>query len=127
MRHILQPYGSVRCGQACLAMVTGKTLEEVCSDLQNYWHTNISKDIKGYLDKNGFRTTLSEEKLIDFEDVPNNSIIRFWNFKGKGHFVVKYNGKYYDPAVGIVEKYYKEVKVNYYLSYEPVTVNTITD
>jgi hypothetical protein len=116
MEHVLQPNGSSRCGQACLAMITGKPLEEVCEELQNYWYTNI-EDLEEYLDNKQFDTFLSVNKLMDFDEIPDNSIIRFWKLDGKGHFIVKYEGKYYDPAIGIVEKYYKDVKPNYYLSY----------
>lgn len=117
MKFIAQPYRTKQCGQACLAMVTGKTVNEVCKDLEHFWGTDITKDFEPYLQENGFETELVSKKFFSFDEVPNNSILRLWWLSDKGHFVVKHNDEYYDPATGIIKEYLIDVKVNHYIHY----------
>ena len=115
---ISQPYKSQQCGQACLAMVTNKTIDQVVKDLGRDWHTDIKQDIQFYLDRNSFKTRLISGEQISFDEVPDNSIIRLCYPSANGHFVVKHNGKYYDPSVGIVEQMISYVKITHYLTYQ---------
>lgn len=122
MKFVLQPYGSKQCGQSCLAMILNCDLYRLCTVLNNHWVMDI-KDLKLHLELNKYKTELHNREygFYKFENIPNNSIIRFWNFDGTGHFVLKHDGKYYDPSIGIIEKYYKEIKINMYLTYEKIT------
>ncbi len=118
IKFLNQPYCSKKCGQTCLAMITGKTLEQVCSELDKYWETSISDDLQPYLENNGYKTKLVKSNKLTFEDSPNNSIIRMCFENGSGHFIVKANNKYYEPTRGIIEQLIGHFRVTHYLSFE---------
>lgn len=113
-----QPYLSKKCGQTCLAMITGKEVNEICKELEKEYYTSITPDLQNYLESNGYKTILSTGNF-DFNDVPKDSIIRLQKPDGSGHFVLKNtDGKVYDPNIGIVEKYMSYYEISHYLNYE---------
>ena len=118
MKFIEQPYHSKKCGQACLAMITGKTVEEICSALENNWSTSMDRDIQRYLNRNDFSTSITYNHKLSFEKIPNNSIIRVCYPNEAAHFVVKHKDKIYDPSVGIIDQMLAYVKITHYLTYE---------
>lgn len=117
MKLISQPYHSKQCGQACLAMITGKTLEEVCNDLENYKSTIIKDEIIPYLNKNNFSTQTINSLSADFDSIPNNSIVYFMYQNGSTHVCVKHNDLYYDPDVGIIKEYDYKVRILKYIRF----------
>lgn len=118
MKMIIQPYGSMRCGQTCLAMVTDSTVDEVCKEMDKYEETLVLTDISHHLHKKGYFTRhIYNNSELTFDDIPDNSIIRGVNRNGRGHYVVKHKGKYYDPAIGIVEEYLNEFRPTNYIEY----------
>lgn len=117
-KFIPQPYKSMQCGQTCLAMITGKTIDEICDELGKKWTTYVQSDIQNYLDRNGYKTRLIQGKNISFDEVPNNSIIRVCFPSENGHVVVKHENKYYDPAVGIIDQMLAYVEITHYLTFE---------
>ena len=107
MEYKSQKYGSKQCGQACLAMITGMSINEVCNLLGKSETTNFLTDLKPFLQEQGYETHYL--KVRTFDQIPNNSIVllEFPNEKDaeKGHFCIKFRNQYYDPAVGIIKKY----------------------
>ncbi|TDQ22760.1 hypothetical protein [Tenacibaculum caenipelagi] len=119
-----QPYLSKKCGQTCLAMITGKSIEEICKELGKEYYTNIVNDLQAYLEENGYKTLLSNGSF-EVKNVPNNSIIRLEKLDESGHFIIKNEiGKIYDPNIGIVEKYMNDTKITHYLNFVKVQKKT---
>ncbi|CAL2104612.1 hypothetical protein [Tenacibaculum sp. 190130A14a] len=114
---IAQPYHSMQCGQACLAMITQSSLLEVIQETGKHWSTHIKNDLQKFLDKRGYTTALVEKMDVDFQEIPNNSIVRICYPNETGHFVVKADNVFYDPSVGIVQTYQCYVKITHYLTY----------
>ena len=70
-----QPYLSKQCGQTCIAMIIGKSVEDVCSEMEKEYTTNIYTDLQNCLNNNGYKTFVAYGDF-QFSEVPNNSIIR---------------------------------------------------
>lgn len=126
MNFITQPYRSMQCGQTCLAMITGKNVDEICEELGKHWSTSIDTDLMSYLNRSQYKTRLVKGSCITFEEIPNNSIIRLCYPSESGHFIVKTKGKYYDPSVGIIEEIKAHVKITHYLTFEEKLKNKKT-
>ena len=117
IKFIAQPFRSSQCGQTCLAMIVGKTVEEVCKSLGKIYYTNLNPDLKRYLEGNGY-STLMATGPFEISEVPSNSIMRMEKPDTSGHFVIKIDEKkVFDPAVGIVSEYLNHYKISHYLSF----------
>lgn len=113
-----QPFRSAQCGQTCVAMITGNSIEEVCNKMKKQYYTNLQSDIKKYLDDSGYKTLLCVGE-VELNEVPNNSIIRFNKPDDSGHFVLKNEtGEIYDPAVGVVKAYLNHYTISHHLRFE---------
>ncbi|WP_299106057.1 hypothetical protein [uncultured Tenacibaculum sp.] len=99
-------------------MITGQSVEEICKEIGENWSTNIYDNLMPYLSNKGFKSRVTKGVDITFDEVPNDSIVLFLYPNEKGHFVLKHDGKYYDPAIGIVEQYLAHRKVTSYLKFE---------
>ncbi len=117
-KHITQPYLSKKCGQACLAMITGKSVEEISKELKKEYTTNIREDLQKYLEDNGFVTEL-KQGCIKMKEIPKNSIVRLNKPDNSGHFIIKNEvGKLLDPNVGTVEEYSQDrYTITHYLTF----------
>lgn len=115
---IEQPYHSQKCGQTCLSMITGSSIDEICKSLGKDWLTSIESDLQHFLNSNGYSTRLTSGRNLQFKEVANNSIIRVCYPNGNGHFVLKKDNKIFDPSVGIIEEMLAYVKITHYLTFE---------
>ncbi|CAM1374369.1 Protein of unknown function [Tenacibaculum litopenaei] len=117
IQFIPQPFRSVQCGQTCLAMIVGKTVEEVCNSLGRIYYTNLNPDLKSFLQDNGYRTLMATGPF-EISEVPSHSIMRMEKPDTSGHFVIKIDEKkVFDPAVGVVSEYLNHYKISHYLSF----------
>ncbi|WP_435263859.1 hypothetical protein [Tenacibaculum sp. nBUS_03] len=119
MKYKSQGYKTKKCGQTVLSMITGKSVTEICKLLNKEESTNIIKDLKPFLESNGYDT--SYKKVRTFEDVPNNSIVllEFPDESINGHFTLKVDNEFYDPSVGVISKYNKETRLPHsYLNFK---------
>ena len=102
MKILLQPEGSSLCGQACVAMLAGITLEE---------------SIKVFGSRAGTSTKQVVEALRSLGVKCADGLTRITKSRGKSeacmvvqhfdgakhtHWVVYLNGLYYDPSIGII-------------------------
>ena len=118
MKLIEQKHGSSQCGQCCLAMVTGHSLQQVISNLGK-WRSTTSKDLCSYIIEHyNNESEIVDHKFQPFETVPSRSTIYFEYPKSGGHFIVKYNDEYYDP-LGRISSYLsdKNNKVINYITF----------
>ncbi|WP_066502549.1 DUF1905 domain-containing protein [Abyssisolibacter fermentans] len=97
---IIQPQHGL-CGQACVAMLAGVELEEVITIMKaKKWQASLSKVIET-LDYYGIvHSNKMVYKLKKDQELPKCCIINT-----KGHLILFYDGKYYDPSKGILKEY----------------------
>lgn len=97
---IIQPQDGL-CGQACVAMLAGVELEEVIKIMKaKKWESSLSKvietlDYYGIAHSNKMIYKLKNDHLL-----PKCCIVNT-----KGHLILFYSGKYYDPSKGILKEY----------------------
>lgn len=86
------------CGQGCVAMLAGVSIEEVITLMKA--KTSLSKVIEA-LDYYGIRhSDKMVYKLKKDQKLPKCCIINT-----SGHLILFYDGKYYDPSIGILEDF----------------------
>lgn len=92
---IIQPQEGL-CGQAIVAMLAGVSLNEVINLMKS--KCSLSKVIEA-LDYYGIsHSDKMIYKLKQDDELPKCCIINI-----KGHLMVFYDGKYYDPSIGVLE------------------------
>lgn len=115
MIHLFQPPGSKLCGQTCVAMLAGVTLEESVRVFGRKGGTN-TKQVAEALGKLGIKSgdRLVRPKFLD--ELPSCCIakIHFTDAKNT-HWTVYRDGLYYDPAYGIYEFPPEYMRVTSYL------------
>ncbi|HCQ89889.1 MAG TPA: DUF1905 domain-containing protein [Clostridium sp.] len=93
------------CGQASVAMLAGVSIEEVVNVMKSKrWQASLSKVIET-LDYYGIAHS---SKMIymrnEVKELPKCCIINARSEK-RSHLLLFYNGEYYDPSLGVLEKY----------------------
>ena len=103
MELIMQPTFST-CGQACIAMIAGKNVEEVIRDMKTDGATSIGQLI-GILDFYGIGHAERNKRISKKNPVPYKySILTVHTNAGYTHWTLLYDNKYY----GILELLHKE-------------------
>lgn len=102
---LIQPHDGL-CGQSCVAMLAGITLDETINVMHcNEWQATILKIINAL---NYFGIEHSEEIVYTLGrtdvELPKCAVIletmgRF------SHYLVTFDGKFYDPNLGVMERY----------------------
>ena len=114
MELILQPTPET-CGQACIAMITGKKIEEVIKDMKTSGPTSIGQLIE-ILDFYGIRHALRNTRISKKNPVPHEySILTVHTDAGYTHWTLLYDHKYYDPEFGLIEGTYPHGKITSFL------------
>ena len=114
MKLIMQPTDTT-CGQACIAMIAGKEVQEVIRDMKTDGPTSIGQLIEildfygiGHAEKN---TRISKKNPVPYE----YSILTVHTNAGYTHWTLLFDGKYYDPEFGLVEGEYTYGKITSFL------------
>ena len=114
MKLIMQPTPET-CGQACIAMIAGKTVEEVIKDMKTNGPTSIGQLIEA-LDFYGIKHAERNTRISKKNPVPYEfSILTVHTNNGYTHWTLLYDGKYYDPEFGLVEGEYTYGKITSFL------------
>ena len=112
INYIKQPTDYL-CGQACVAMLAGVTVEEVISVMKNDKGTG-KKDIEKALNHYGISQAKTMTKADNTSALPKVCILKVLLPK-YGHWILYYDGKYYDPEFGLMDELYKKARVRSYL------------
>ena len=101
----------LQCGQAVLAMVTGKNAAEVCAVLNNERETKLS-EMRSFLSANGITLSKSRREVQSKELLPEVALLsletpRCWHWSLYAH------GTFYDPEHGVMQDF-PECKRKYY-------------
>lgn len=114
MELIMQPTFST-CGQACIAMIAGKSVEEVIKDMKTDASTSIGQLI-GILDFYGIGHAEKNKRISKKNPVPYKySILTVHTDVGYTHWTLLYDNKYYDPEFGLIEGEYTHGKITSFL------------
>jgi len=112
IKYIKQPTDYL-CGQACVAMLAGVTVEEVVSVMKNDKGTG-KKDIEKALNYYGISQAKTMTKADNTSVLPKVCILKVL-LPQYGHWVLYCDGKYYDPEFGVTEELYQKARIQSYL------------
>lgn len=101
------------CGQACVAMLADVTVEEVVSVMKNEKCTG-KKDIEAALHHYGIRQAKTMTKANNASVLPKVCILKVL-LPQYAHWILYYDGKYYDPEFGLTDSLYKKARIQSYL------------
>ncbi|MBD5549838.1 MAG: DUF1905 domain-containing protein [Lachnospiraceae bacterium] len=102
---IIQPHDGL-CGQSCIAMLAGITLDDAINVMHcNEWQATIAKMINAL---NYFGLEHSEEIIYTCGEadvtLPKCAII-LEKMGRYSHYLIAYDGKYYDSNLGVLDRY----------------------
>ena len=112
IKYIKQPTEYL-CGQACVAMLADVTIEEVVSVMQTDKGTG-KKDIEKALSYYGISQAKTMVKADNSSVLPKVCILKVL-LPGYSHWILYYDGKYYDPEFGLMEELYHKARIQSYL------------
>ena len=112
IQYIRQPTGYL-CGQACVAMLAGVTVQEVVAVMNNDKGTG-KKDIARALSHYGIKQAKTMTKADNTSPLPKVCILKVL-LPGYGHWILYYDGKYYDPEFGLMDALYQKARIQSYL------------
>lgn len=114
MELVIQPTAET-CGQACIAMITGRQIEEVIKDMKTGGPTSIGQ-LMEILDFYGVKHAERNTRISKKNPVPNEySILTVHADGGYTHWALLYDHKYYDPEFGVIEGAYTHGKITSFL------------
>lgn len=114
MKLVMQPTFET-CGQACIAMITGKSIEEVIKDMRTSGPTSIGQLIQ-ILDFYGIRHAEKNKRISKKNPVPYQySILTVHTDAGYTHWTLLYDNIYYDSEFGLIEGEYTHGKITSFL------------
>ncbi|MCM1038389.1 MAG: hypothetical protein NC314_02680 [Roseburia sp.] len=114
MELIMQPT-STTCGQACIAMIAGKPIEDVIKDMKTDGPTSIGQLIE-ILDFYGIKHAERNKRISKKNPAPYEySILTVHTSEGYTHWTLLYDKKYFDPEFGLIEGEYTHGKITSFL------------
>ena len=112
IRYIQQPTEYL-CGQACVAMIAGVSVEDVIRVMNNDGSTG-KKDIERALACYGIQQAKTMTKADNRTPLPPVCILKVL-LPGYSHWILYYHGKYYDPEFGQTDELYGRARIQSYL------------
>lgn len=115
MELVMQP-NPAACGQACIAMITGREIEEVIKDMKTSGSTSIGQ-LMEILDFYGIEHAERNTRISKKNPVPYEySILMVHTNAGYTHWTLLYDSKYYDPEFGLIDGEYTHGKITSFLA-----------
>ena len=104
------------CGQACIAMITGKDIEEVIKNMKTSGPTSIGQLIE-ILDFYGVKHAERNTRISKKNPTPYEySILTVHTNAGYTHWTLLFDNKYYDPEFGLIDGEYTYGKITSFLA-----------
>lgn len=115
MELVLQPTFET-CGQACIAMITGKGIEQVIQDMKTNGPTSIGQ-LMEILDYYGVKHAERNTRISKKNPIPHEySILTVHTNEGYTHWALLFENRYYDPEFGIINGEYTHGKITSFLA-----------
>ena len=102
------------CGQACIAMLTGESIEDVIITMKTKGPTSIGQLIEAldyYRVKHAEKNKRISKKNPKYSDI---SILTV-HMPNYSHWVLYYKGKFYDPEFGLLDECHPDGKITSFL------------
>ncbi len=102
IRLICQPKGSTLCGQCCLAMLLGQTLDDVIWDMGGWKRPTTIRQLARHLEHCGWHSTGRLRRLSSRTAWPETAIFKLvWKRNGRPvdrnwHWVLWAEGRFWD-------------------------------
>lgn len=101
IKHIFQPINSKSCGQHCVQMITGKSIDEIYG-IFGHSNATTAKMIFSALSTCNIKTKNVRMKAVTKYNLPEFGIVNMYFDNSKmGHWVVLSEGIFYDPSLGV--------------------------
>jgi len=114
MKLIMQPT-ALTCGQACIAMIAGKSVEEVIKDMKTDAATSIGQ-LMEILDFYGIKHAERNKRISKKNPVPYGySILTVHMNAGYTHWVLFCDNQYFDPEFGLIAGEYTHGRITSFL------------
>ena len=114
MKLVRQPEKSNCCGQACVAMLAGITLEE-SMDVFGTRGTTSTKDVVNALRELGISCGNELVRIKKKEKAPTCMVVLHFADVKFTHWAVYHHGLYFDPACGILAEYQEGIRETSFL------------
>ena len=101
------------CGQACVAMVAGVTVDDVINILQNDKGTS-KKELSTALTHYGISHAKTMVKVDANTILPEKCLLKLL-LPGYSHWALYYKGVFYDPEFGVLNQCYPKARIMNYL------------
>ena len=102
INHIFEPT-PLQCGQAVLAMLSGKTVDEIITLCKTERETTLAQ-MKSVLTDLGFDFNPNRKQAFSKSDLPNIAVLSLETPKC-WHWSLYFNGTFYDPEFGILDDF----------------------
>lgn len=114
MELVMQPTPET-CGQACIAMITGRDIQEVIRDMKTSGPTSIGQLIE-ILDFYGVKHAEKNTRISKKNPEPYEySILTVHTNSGYTHWALLSGNRYYDPEFGIIDGEYTHGRITSFL------------
>ncbi len=100
--HIYEPT-PLQCGQAVLAMLTGKSVADIITDCKTDRETKF-KDMESILNKYGIFIIGTKTSVTLKDNLPKIALLSLETPKC-WHWSLYINGKFYDPEYGLINDF----------------------
>ena len=115
MKLVLQPTNTT-CGQACIAMIAGREIEDVIRVMKTDEPTSIGQLMEA-LDSFQVKHAEKNIRISKKNPVPYGySILTVHTDAGYTHWTLLYDGKFYDPEFGMIDGDYTHGKITSFLA-----------
>lgn len=113
--HLVQQPTPETCGQACIAMITGRAIEEVIRDMKTSGPTSIGQ-LMDILDVYGVKRAEKNVRISKKHPAPSgDAILTVHTDGGYTHWVLLHGSRYYDPEFGVIDGAYPYGKITSFL------------
>lgn len=99
IKHIFEPT-PLQCGQAVLAMITGKSVNDIVNVCGTEKETTL-KQMISVLSNNGITVACQRTQFVDKNELPDVALLSLETPKC-WHWSLYYNGLFYDPEYGLI-------------------------
>lgn len=113
---LVRQINDTTCGQACIAMIIGKDIDEVIKDMKTSGPTSIGQLIE-ILDFYGVKHAERNTRISKKNPMPYEySILTVHTNAGYTHWTLLFDNKYYDPEFGLIDGEYTYGKITSFLA-----------
>lgn len=113
IKYVQQPTFET-CGQACIAMLAGVSIEETIKTMHTKGPTSIGQIIEA-LDFYGIEHAEKNKRISKKNPRYTDVSILTVHMPKYTHWVLYYKGKFYDPEFGVLDECHPEGKITSFL------------